>query len=56
MPALTPISVPVSSVTKNLVVHVRVTGVKVWRVRLWFAMKLFRLGARVAGVGLRVET
>ena len=50
-----PVNVPISSVTPNLTVHVRVTGVKTWRVRLWLAMRLIRLAARVAGVGLRIE-
>lgn len=50
-----PIRVPMSSVTDRMTVTVRVTGVRVWRARLWMAIQLFKLGARIAGVGLHVE-
>jgi hypothetical protein len=45
--------VPIAAVTKDITMHVEVTGVRVWRVRLWLWIQLLRLAALVAGVGIQ---
>jgi hypothetical protein len=51
--ASTDLKLPISSVSKNITMQVEVTGVRVWKARLWLAIQIFRLGAWVVGVGIR---
>ncbi len=48
-------SVPMSKVMANVTMHVVVTGVKTMRVRMWVAMQLFKLGARLCGCGIEFD-
>ena len=52
------IKVPMSDVMKNVTMNVEVetTGYRVYSWRLKIAMLLMRLAARVAGVGIKIET
>jgi len=49
-------NIPVSSVMRNVTMHVTVSGVRTLRVRLWLAVWILRLAALVAGCGIRVDT
>jgi hypothetical protein len=51
------INVPVVSVMRRmtLTATVTVTGVRVWRVRLWCGVQLIKLAAYIMGTGFRVE-
>lgn len=48
-------NIPASSLNKHITMTVRVTGMRVWRVRWWLASHLMALAARVAGCGLTVD-
>jgi hypothetical protein len=43
---------PMSSVMKDVVLHVDMTGVTTWRIRVWLGTKLIVLAARVMGCGM----
>jgi hypothetical protein len=49
------IKIPVSSVTNRLTVNIEVTGLRVWRVRLWLGTHLIGLAARVMGCNIHVD-
>jgi len=49
------VNVKYSDALKNINVHVRVTGVKRARVRLWIAMRIIAIGVWVSGMGLKIE-
>ena len=49
------VKVPMREVTKRLGVEVVVTGVRVFRARLWLGAMLFKLGARVIGCEITVR-
>lgn len=53
----TPFDIPMSSVGKRLTltVRVRMTGIRAWRVRWWFARQLIVLAARVAGCAVQID-
>ncbi len=44
-----------SSVTKNMIVNVEVTGVRVFWARWWVAKHLILLAARIAGCGVKIH-
>lgn len=48
-------NVPMSDVMKQCTVNVRLTGVRVWRVRLWIGCKLIKLASLVMGCGIRMD-
>ena len=48
--------VPMTRITRDITMNIEVTGVRVWRVRMWLAVKIMRLAAWVAGVGIKIET
>lgn len=48
--------VRMGEVLRGMTMNVRVTGLKVWRVRLWLSMVLMRAAALVAGCGIHVES
>lgn len=54
--ASTDITMPASELAKRIKVDVRITGVRVLQVRVWFAIQLLKLAALVAGCGLTVHT
>jgi hypothetical protein len=47
--------IPIKSVLKETVMHVEVTGVKGFSVRLHVARVLIWLAAKVAGVGIEIK-
>lgn len=49
-----PVRVPAASVMRDVTMTVEVTGLTVWRLRLWLGLQLMRLAARVIGCGIRV--
>jgi len=49
------IDFPISTAMNELVVKVRVTGIKVFRVRFWIGKNLFLLAAWIMGCGIEVE-
>ncbi len=52
---MTDVRVPASRLMANVTMHVTVTGLTVFRVRMWLAFRLIALAARIAGCGLKVE-
>jgi len=51
------VNVPASAAMKQvtMTVNVKVTGLRVLRVRLWVACRLIRLAALAGGFGIRFE-
>ena len=49
----TDVRIPLQSVMKNITMHVEVTGVRTWKMRMWLALQCFRLGCWIAGMGLK---
>ena len=47
-------TIPFSDITKQLVVEVRLTGLKIGKLRFSCAALIFRLGAFVAGTGITI--
>jgi hypothetical protein len=47
--------IPISKVTKEVTMQVRVTGFRSFKFRLWIATLLIRLAAFVAGMGIEVN-
>ena len=56
MASLRPVNVPIQPLMRNVTLVVNVTGVRTWKVRMWCAMRLFKLAVRIAGCNLRIET
>lgn len=48
-------TVPMSAVTKNITLQVTTTGVQTFRARLWLAIKVLKLAAWIAGVGIVID-
>lgn len=46
---------PISRAMSFLVINVKLTGVRGWRVRVWLGLKLMTLAARVIGCGIHIE-
>lgn len=44
--------VPIKHVMENVTVTIKITGLIKWRVQLWIASQLFRLGAFIANINL----
>lgn len=49
------IKVPLTSVTSQYTMHIKVTGMRRWRFRMWCATRLIHLAALIAPVGMNVE-
>lgn len=49
------IDVPLSSVMKNMTLHVNITEVRSNKLRIWLGVKLIYVAALVMGTGFRVE-
>ena len=49
------LDVPISELTEEITLRVRITGYRGWRVRLACAVWLIRLATRVAGMGIEVQ-
>lgn len=51
------IRIPMASIAKDITLNVKVitTGERLWKWRLWLGIQCLRLGAFVAGVGIRVD-
>lgn len=49
------IDVPIGLVMRGITLHVRITGLRIWRVRMWLGMQLLQCAARIMGCGIRVE-
>lgn len=47
-------TIPISTLTKNMVMTAEITGLRRFRVRFWIATLLFRLGAMIMGVGITI--
>ena len=43
-----------ADLAQEVTLKFRITGLKVWRARLWMASLIFQLGAIVAGVGIEM--
>jgi len=52
---MTTINYPSSRAVCNLTLRVNVTGVRVWRVRLWLGLRLIKLATMVIGCGFEVD-
>lgn len=48
------ISLPISDAARELVISVRITGLKVFSARLWLAHQVLRLAALVAPVDMKI--
>ena len=49
-------TIPIKSITKNMVMTVEVTGMARWRIRVKIAIQLIRVASWIMGVGVRIET
>ena len=49
------VKLPIGEITKDLQMNVKVTGYSGWLIRIKIAMIIFRFGAWVAGVGIKVH-
>ena len=49
------INIPISDLTKHITVEVRITGHKIWMVKLWAGRALITLAARIMGVNVEIE-
>jgi hypothetical protein len=49
------VTIPASHIGQRLTLNVRVTGLRTLRARWWFAARLLRLAARVAGCGIQID-
>lgn len=49
------VSVPASAAMRDVTIIVRLTGLRVFRARVWLACRLLTLAAWVAGCGIRWE-
>jgi len=47
--------VPIEHVLENITVSITITGLIKWRVQLWIALKLFKLGAAIANINLNIK-
>ena len=56
MASLRPVDVPIQPLMRKVTLVVNVTGVRTWKVRMWCAMCLIKLAARIAGFGFRIDT
>ncbi|CAN5855131.1 hypothetical protein BH11PSE1_BH11PSE1_16370 [soil metagenome] len=43
-----------ADLAREVTLSYRITGMKVWRARLWIAGLIFQIGAIVAGVGIEM--
>ena len=41
------------SIAKQMTMEVHITGMKIFRVRLWMGIQFFRIGAWIAGIGYK---
>ncbi len=42
-------------IAPKLMMTVKLTGVKTWQVRVWIAIRLIKLAARIMNVGVKIE-
>jgi hypothetical protein len=49
-------TIPIKSITKDMVMTVEVTGMERWRIRVKIAIQLIRVASWIMGVGVRIET
>ena len=42
-------------IAPDIMITVRVRGMNIWLAKFWIAKQLFRLGARIANVGIEFE-
>jgi hypothetical protein len=50
-----PIRIPMADVMGRIHLNVTLTGVTIYRLRLWIGLHLLRLAARVMGVGMHLD-
>lgn len=41
---------------RSVTLQLKVTGLRKFRLRLWLASQVFRLGAAIAGTGIEIES
>lgn len=49
------VEVDVNEAAKSIVLNVRVVGIHRFKARLWIARQFFKVGARIAGLGIKFE-
>ena len=49
------INIPISDLTKHITVEVRITGHKIWLVKLWAGKALIKLAAYIMGMNVEIE-
>lgn len=49
------VNIPISDLTKSTTVEVRITGRKIWAVKLWAGKALITLAARIMGMNVEIE-
>ena len=54
MATLRDVNVPVQSVMRNITLHVNVTGIQLWRLRMWLGIQCLKLAALVMGCGMEI--
>lgn len=47
--------VPVQPLIRHITLRVDVTGLRIWRARLWLGVQIIRLAALVMGTGIRFD-
>jgi hypothetical protein len=49
-------TMPMRTLAQHVTMHVTMTGVRRYALRLWLSVQLMKLAAWVAGVGITVDT
>jgi len=48
-------SIPISKATEDIMVTIKVTGIKQWGLRLWIGRQLIKMVARIMPIRVEVE-
>lgn len=48
-------TIPINSITKNMIMTVKMTGVKIWKIRVKIAMQFIKIASWIMGVGIEIE-
>jgi len=49
------ITVPIKRITEDLTVNVKVSGLNIWKVKLWVAKQLFKFASLITGLDIEVD-
>lgn len=49
------INIPINDLTKHITVNVRITGHKIWMIKLYAGKALIKLAARIMGTNVEIS-